>query len=167
MNSPNPILSLTLSLKGLPRIFEANGMTARSYRTTHIARAMMVNIPNDPAGTWKLEPWRLKRLSMEVACSSWNELWLVFMDIIIPVDHIGMTFINALSSSTLSVVHSLHGFKANPSDPISSSRLLIKQALFRNLIKKKIKQKLQRESLTKKKNKKKIKRACFLYNKLC
>ena len=61
-------------------------------------------------------------------------LWLMFMDIIIPVDHKGMTLRSALSSSTCSIVHRLHGFDADPSAAISCSGFLMMQALFKNLV---------------------------------
>lgn len=70
---------------------------------------------------------------MELACSTGKELLDVLMDIIIPVDHIGMTLISAFSSSTWSTVQRLHGFEANPSEFMSRSGLLMMQALFKNL----------------------------------
>lgn len=91
---------------------------------------MVANIPKEPAGILKLD---VRCLSMELACSTGNEFWLTLIDMMAPVDHIGMTFINAFSSSTCSIVHRLHGSEANPSSVMSSSGFLMMQALFRNL----------------------------------
>lgn len=59
----------------------------------------------------------------------------MFIDIIIPVDHNGITFKSALSSSTCSIVQRRHGFDADPSGAMSCSIFLMMQALFRNLMK--------------------------------
>ena len=79
---------------------------------------------------------------MELACSNGNEFWLMFIDIIIPVDHNGKTLMSALSSSTCSIVQRLHGFKADPSGAMSCSGFLMRQALFKNLIAKATKEAL-------------------------
>lgn len=73
-------------------------------------RAIIENVLDEPAGICKLE-------EMELACSNGNEFRLMFIAIINPVDHSGVSFMSALSSSSL-------GF-------------LMMQALFRNLIRNK------------------------------
>lgn len=57
----------------------------------------------------------------------------MLMDIITPVDQMGMTLIRVLSSSTCSTVHKLHGSAAVPSAAISNSGFFTTQALFKNL----------------------------------
>lgn len=75
-------------------------------------RAIIENVLKEPAGIWKLE-------EMELACGNGNEFWPVFIDIIIPVRHNGLSFMSALSSSSLGFV--------------------MMQALFRNLLRNKSK----------------------------
>lgn len=57
----------------------------------------------------------------------------MLMDIITPVDQIGITLIRVLSSSTCSTVQRLHGFAAFPSAAMSASGSFTTQALFKNL----------------------------------
>lgn len=83
-------------------------------------------MPKEAAGISKFEVrWRF----IELAWSTGKEFWLRLADIMIPVDHSGMTLISAFSSSTWSTVQRLHGSEALP----SAARSLMIQALFRNL----------------------------------
>ena len=57
----------------------------------------------------------------------------MLMDIITPVDQMGITLIRVLSSSTCSTVHKLHGSAAVPSPAMSCSGFFTTHALFKNL----------------------------------
>ena len=102
----------------------------RSYKAIQRIRDIIINTPKEPAGISK---YGVMCRSMEAAWSTGKEVWLRFTDIMIPVDHNGITLISDFSSSTSLTVQRLHGSKALPSGVRSCRGFLIMHALFRNL----------------------------------
>lgn len=78
-----------------------------------IVNVIIMKTEKDPAGIWKLG---VRCRSITLAWSTENiEYWFIASSIMMPVEHMGMTLISALSDSTWSTVHRFHGFEADPS----------------------------------------------------
>lgn len=90
----------------------------------------MVKNPKEAAGNLRLE---VMCLSIDLAWSNGNELWLKLIATMIPVDHKGITLIRAFSSSTSSIAQRHQGFEADPSRAMSNLGSLMMQALFKHL----------------------------------
>lgn len=97
----------------------------------HNTNEMTEKVEKEPAGISKFEViWR----SMVLVSRTLKGVCVAVTDIITPVDHIGITFSRAFSSSTSSMVQRFHGFMAFPSGVSCSSAFpTIVQALFKKL----------------------------------